>query len=114
VPHDSDLSQYVDPDDPEAISVLIRRDYLISDPLRLRAAALRIDGTTVADPGPVSASVAGALGALFGEYEPDEIASRAEEFGWRRATPRSGSPPRTRPSRGTGSPSLSTTPTRTC
>ena len=81
VPHDSDLSQYADPDDPEAISVLIRRDYLITDPLRLRAAALRIDGTTAADPGPVSASVAGALGALFGEYEPDEIASRAEEFG---------------------------------
>src|SRR4051812_24917044 len=41
VPHETDLSQYADPDDPEAISVLIRRDYLIADPLRLRAAALR-------------------------------------------------------------------------
>jgi len=82
VPRDTELSRFADPDDPEGITVLIRRDYVITDPLRMRAAALRIDGSTAADPGPVAASsVTAALGALFGEYEPDEIASRAEEFG---------------------------------
>ncbi|MEZ0093286.1 hypothetical protein [Streptacidiphilus sp. EB129] len=82
VPHETGVGHYADPDDPEAISVLIRRDYLIADPLRLRAAALRIDGSTAVDPAPVAASsVTAALGALFGEYEPDEIAGRAEQFG---------------------------------
>jgi hypothetical protein len=76
VPSHRDAASFPDPDEPEAISVLIRRDYLITDPLRLRAAALSVDGAPES-----AASVSSALGALFAEYEPDEIASRVEEFG---------------------------------
>ncbi|MFC5905938.1 hypothetical protein [Streptacidiphilus monticola] len=61
---------YPDPDAPEAISVLIRRDYVLADPDRLRAATQ--------EPG---LSVNGAIAALFGALDPDQIAQRAEDFG---------------------------------
>ena len=77
VPSRRDAAHFPDPDEPDAITVLIRRDYLITDPLRLRAAALRVDGIMPE----VASGVSSALGTLFGEYEPDEIAGRAEEFG---------------------------------
>jgi hypothetical protein len=76
VPSHRGATSFPDPDEPEAISVLIRRDYLITDPLRLRAAALRVDSAPES-----AASVSSALGAIFAEYEPDEIAGRAEELG---------------------------------
>lgn len=63
--------------------MLIRRDYAVAEPRRLLAQAQRIadvdgDAETVAV---VGASVHAAVGVLFGEYEPDEIASRHKEFG---------------------------------
>jgi len=76
VPNRSDVSGFPDPDEPEAISVLIHRDYQITDPLRLRASALSVDSGPEA-----AAGVSSALAALFAEFEPDEIAGRAEEFG---------------------------------
>ncbi|SEL92838.1 hypothetical protein [Streptacidiphilus jiangxiensis] len=54
--------------EPEAVSVLIRRDYTVADPRRLRE--------TVG-----SSTVSGSLRALFGEYEPDRVAHHASEFG---------------------------------
>lgn len=61
--------------------MLIRRDYAVVEPARLIAQAERVaahdrDAELVDDAG-----TAGALGVLFGEYEPDEIASRYKEFG---------------------------------
>ncbi|GJF27421.1 hypothetical protein KNE206_01210 [Kitasatospora sp. NE20-6] len=80
VPGDGSDGGYEGPDQPEAISVLIRRDYLVADPKRLRAQAERLDSTLT--PGGGSASgVNAAIGVVFGEYEPDEIAARCEEFG---------------------------------
>lgn len=66
--------------------MLIRRDYAVVEPPRLLAQAQRIAD---ADPDDrdkrtgavVGSSVHAALGVLFGEYEPDEIASRHQEFG---------------------------------
>jgi hypothetical protein len=80
VPGDESGSAYHGPEQPEAISVLIRRDYLIADPKRLRAQAERVD-SSLTPGGGAGAGVTAAIGVLFGEYEPDEIASRAEEFG---------------------------------
>ncbi|WP_377268380.1 hypothetical protein [Peterkaempfera sp. SMS 1(5)a] len=86
VPGDESAAAYLGPDEPEAISVLIRRDYLISDPERLRSQATRLDSTLAAPVAPGASRPAGgtlnaAIGVVFGEYEPDEIASRCEEFG---------------------------------
>ncbi|MFF6778207.1 hypothetical protein ACFY8W_32300 [Streptomyces sp. NPDC012637] len=75
---DDSLPPYAGPDEPHALSVLIRRDYAVVEPQRLIAQARRVTdlereegaGTTHA-----------ALGVVFGEYEPDEIASRHKEFG---------------------------------
>ncbi|MER8044066.1 hypothetical protein [Streptomyces sp. NPDC094032] len=76
---DDALPPYAGPEEPHAVSVLIRRDYAVVEPKRLVAQARRVldvdreetaAGTTYA-----------ALGTLFGEYEPDEIASRHKEFG---------------------------------
>lgn len=67
--------------------MLIRRDYAVAQPQRLLGQAQRIvDLDPEADGGPgvgavVGSSVHAALGVLFGEYEPDEIASRHKEFG---------------------------------
>ncbi|MFJ4843679.1 hypothetical protein [Streptomyces sp. NPDC088746] len=82
------LPPYAGPEEPHAVSVLIRRDYAVAEPARLLAQAQRLadldpdgqDGGT----GAVSAAGAGvhaALGVVFGEYESDEIASRHKEFG---------------------------------
>ncbi|MFJ1702556.1 hypothetical protein [Kitasatospora sp. NPDC088346] len=80
VPGDEAGGAYRGPDQPEAISVLIRRDYLVADPSRLRAQAERVDSSLT--PGGGSGDgVTAAIGVLFGEFEPDEIAARAEEFG---------------------------------
>jgi len=79
IPGTEELPPYAGPEEPNALSVLIRRDYAVVEPQRLLAQAQRIeaaDSDTEA-----SGTVHGALGLLFGEYEPDEIASRHKEFG---------------------------------
>jgi hypothetical protein len=79
VPSAEAMPEYAGPEEPEAISVLIRRDYLIVDPDRLFAQARRAgeaDSDTT-----VNATVNAAVGVVFGEYEPDEIAQRHKEFG---------------------------------
>jgi hypothetical protein len=85
IPGDDSLPPYTGPEEPHASSVLIRRDYAVAEPHRLLAQARRGEA---ADPeaGPgidenASATVPGALGILFGEFEPDEIATRHNEFG---------------------------------
>ncbi|MGW2560180.1 hypothetical protein ACWCXB_13205 [Streptomyces sp. NPDC001514] len=84
---DDSLPPYAGPDEPNALSVLIRRDYAVVEPQRLLAQAQRIadvDRDETADQAAaavVGTSVHAALGVLFGEYEPDEIASRHKEFG---------------------------------
>ncbi|MEE1929201.1 hypothetical protein V1J52_13605 [Streptomyces sp. TRM 70351] len=79
---------YLGPDDPAALSVFMRRDYTVGEPLRLLAQAQRIteldpDAVDPSQGGPETAgtSVHAALGVLFGEFEPDEIATRHKEFG---------------------------------
>ncbi|MFI8189003.1 hypothetical protein ACIF8T_09430 [Streptomyces sp. NPDC085946] len=75
------LPPYTGPEEPNALSVLIRRDYAVAEPQRLLAQAQRIEAADE-DTGPhASGTVHGALGLLFGEFEPDEIASRHKEFG---------------------------------
>ncbi|OIV38434.1 hypothetical protein BIV57_05965 [Mangrovactinospora gilvigrisea] len=68
-------------EEPEAISVLIRRDYLVAEPERLVAQAARVVERDADGGGEPPETVHEALGVLFGEYEPDEIASRSEEYG---------------------------------
>jgi hypothetical protein len=79
------LPSYLGPEEPNALSVLIRRDYAVVAPQRLMAQAQRIEAfdDDAADGAEqqTSETVHGALGILFGEYEPDEIASRHKEFG---------------------------------
>ncbi|MEV6697942.1 hypothetical protein AB0M68_12290 [Streptomyces sp. NPDC051453] len=84
------LPPYTGPEEPNALSVLIRRDYAVVEPQRLLAQAQRVadveadsdlgDGAAAAV-GAIGSSVHAALGVLFGEFEPDEIASRHKEFG---------------------------------
>ncbi|GAA1156460.1 hypothetical protein GCM10009654_10370 [Streptomyces hebeiensis] len=81
---DDSLPPYNGPEEPNALSVLIRRDYAVVEPQRLLAQAQRIadaDGDDDDSGAVVGSSVHAALGVLFGEYEPDEIASRHKEFG---------------------------------
>ncbi|MGK5631168.1 hypothetical protein [Streptomyces sp. URMC 123] len=88
IPSDDSLPAYTGPEEPNALSVLIRRDYAVVEPQRLLSQAQRVadldpdadtgNGTQGSGPG---SSVHAALGVLFGEYEPDEIASRHKEFG---------------------------------
>jgi hypothetical protein len=83
---DDSLPPYAGPEAPNALSVLIRRDYAVVEPQRLLAQAQRIADLDPEDDRPENAPVVGtsvhaALGVLFGEYEPDEIASRHKEFG---------------------------------
>jgi hypothetical protein len=78
VPAGDKLPEYAGPEDPEAISVLIRRDYTIVSPERLFSQARR---ASEADEVPVGSTVNSAVGVIFGEYEPDEIAQRHKEFG---------------------------------
>ncbi|MCX2925846.1 hypothetical protein [Streptomyces sp. NEAU-W12] len=80
------LPPYTGPEEPSALSVLIRRDYAVAEPRRLLAHAQRIEaaddeGSGTSGTFDASGTVHGALGLLFGEYEPDEIASRHKEFG---------------------------------
>ncbi|MGY3200703.1 hypothetical protein [Streptomyces sp. TE5632] len=75
------LPPYTGPEEPNALSVLIRRDYAVVEPQRLLAHAQRIDAADDEEGSDTSATVHGALGVLFGEFEPDEIASRHKEFG---------------------------------
>lgn len=80
IPGAGDAPPYTGPEEPSAVSVLIRRDYAVAEPQRLRAHAQRIEAAD--DEGSeASGTVHGALGLLFGEFEPDEIASRHKEFG---------------------------------
>ncbi|WP_460063834.1 hypothetical protein [Streptomyces sp. YKOK-I1] len=77
---DDSLPPYTGPEEPNALSVLIRRDYAVAEPQRLLAQAQRVEAAD--DEGTESSgTVHGALGILFGEFEPDEIASRHKEFG---------------------------------
>ncbi|TQK43510.1 hypothetical protein FBY35_4978 [Streptomyces sp. SLBN-118] len=83
---DDSLPPYAGPEEPNALSVLIRRDYAVVEPQRLLAQAQRIADLDPEEDRPENAPVVGtsvyaALGVLFGEYEPDEIASRHKEFG---------------------------------
>ncbi|GGT40830.1 hypothetical protein GCM10010271_50990 [Streptomyces kurssanovii] len=83
---DDSLPPYAGPEEPNALSVLIRRDYAVVEPQRLLAQAQRIADVDPEEVGASAAPVVGtsvhaALGVLFGEYEPDEIASRHKEFG---------------------------------
>ncbi|MFD7861192.1 hypothetical protein [Streptomyces sp. NPDC057682] len=82
---DDSLPPYGGPEEPNALSVLIRRDYAVVEPQRLLAQAQRLADADpeghAGSPAGVGGSVHAALGVLFGEYEPDEIASRHTEFG---------------------------------
>lgn len=77
------LPPYTGPEEPNALSVLIRRDYAVAEPQRLLAQAQRVEAADydAAADAEGSSTVHGALGILFGEFEPDEIASRHKEFG---------------------------------
>lgn len=88
IPGSEPSAGYLGPDEPSAISVFVRRDYTVTEPLRLLAQAQRIteldpDSADVAGDTEQSAgsSVHAALGVLFGEFEADEISSRHKEFG---------------------------------
>ncbi|MGW4346978.1 hypothetical protein ACWEL8_18130 [Streptomyces sp. NPDC004690] len=85
IPGEDALPPYTGPEEPNAISVLIRRDYAVAEPQRLLAQAQRIEAADVEAGTGIGAgatgTVHGALGTLFGEFEADEIASRHKEFG---------------------------------
>ncbi|MFJ9850844.1 hypothetical protein [Streptomyces sp. NPDC101150] len=93
IPGNEALPVYAGPEEPSALSLLIRRDYIVAEPQRLLHQAQRIadlDPDVVDEgaangsgdaAGVVGSSVHAALGVLFGEFEPDEIASRHKEFG---------------------------------
>ncbi|MFG2513601.1 hypothetical protein [Streptomyces sp. NPDC048584] len=81
IPGAEDTPPYTGPEEPAAVSVLIRRDYAVVEPQRLRAHAQRIEAADDDESTEASGTVHGALGLLFGEFEPDEIASRHKEFG---------------------------------
>lgn len=68
---------YNGPDEVEALSVYIRRDYLVADPDALTAAAR----TAAEGVDPETATPRSALLDIFDAYDADEIAYRAEELG---------------------------------
>ena len=68
---------YNGPDEVEALSVFIRRDYLVADPDALAAAAR----TAAEGVDPETATPRSALLDIFDAYDADEIAYRAEELG---------------------------------
>ncbi|MFJ8084450.1 hypothetical protein ACIQ6Y_28000 [Streptomyces sp. NPDC096205] len=80
IPGADSTPPYTGPEEPNALSVLIRRDYAVVEPQRLLAQAERVEAAEY-DDADAAGTVHGALGILFGEYEPDEIASRHKEFG---------------------------------
>lgn len=89
VPATDGTAAYTGPEEPEALSVFLRRDYTVVDPRRLLAQARRVteldpEAAAEAEPGAegaVGRSMQAALGVLFGEFDPDEIAARHKEFG---------------------------------
>ncbi|CAM5674049.1 putative protein OS=Streptomyces tendae OX=1932 GN=GUR47_33830 PE=4 SV=1 [Streptomyces tendae] len=82
IPGEDTMPPYTGPEEPSALSVLIRRDYAVAEPQRLMAQARRVEAADEEAPDvETSSTVHGALGLLFGEFEPDEIASRHKEFG---------------------------------
>ncbi|WP_431045225.1 hypothetical protein ACQUSR_27080 [Streptomyces sp. P1-3] len=91
IPGDGSMPAYAGPEEPSAVSVLIRRDYAVLEPQRLMSQAQRVadldpdaspgNGASGGPGGSAGSSVHAALGVVFGEYEPDEIASRHKEFG---------------------------------
>ncbi|MFD6194767.1 hypothetical protein [Streptomyces sp. NPDC060275] len=82
IPGEDTLQPYTGPEEPSALSVLIRRDYAVAEPQRLMAQARRVEAADEDAPDvEASGTVHGALGLLFGEFEADEIASRHKEFG---------------------------------
>ncbi|WP_049576173.1 hypothetical protein [Streptomyces sp. SBT349] len=89
VPETDGGAPYEGPDEPDALSVFIRRDYTVVEPRRMLAQAQRVaeldpEATDVDGPDGDEAagrSMQAALGVLFGEFDPDEIASRHKEFG---------------------------------
>ena len=91
IPGGDAMPGYTGPDEPRALSVFIRRDYTVDEPQRLLAQAQRVtdlDPESAEEPDEAEdgaeragRSVHAALGVLFGEYEPDEIATRYKEFG---------------------------------
>jgi hypothetical protein len=68
---------YAGPEEVEALSVFIRRDYLVADPDALTAAAR----TAAEGVDPETATTRSALLDIFDSYDADEIAYRAEELG---------------------------------
>ncbi|MEV7415725.1 hypothetical protein [Streptomyces sp. NPDC089919] len=80
IPAGEEHVPYSGPAEPSVFSVLIRRDYVVAEPQRLIAQADRVAALDHDEPGDAGGT-AHALGVLFGEYEPDEIASRNKEFG---------------------------------
>ena len=88
IPGSDTMPAFAGPEVPSALTVFVRRDYEVVEPLRLLSQAQRVtdlDPESADDDG-VDGSVAGssvhaAVGVLFGEYEADEIASRHKEFG---------------------------------
>ncbi|MDA5281330.1 hypothetical protein [Streptomyces sp. Isolate_45] len=81
IPTPEDGVPYTGPAEPAAFSVFIRRDYAVVEPARLVAQAERVAAHDRESEFVDDSGTAGALGVLFGEYEPDEIASRYKEFG---------------------------------
>ncbi|GAB2794003.1 hypothetical protein ACWGJ2_07120 [Streptomyces sp. NPDC054796] len=88
IPGGDTMPPYTGPEEPNALTVLIRRDYTVAHPQRLLAQAQRVtdlDPDSADDDGiagsSAGSSVHAALGVLFGEYEADEIATRHKEFG---------------------------------
>ncbi|RKN12784.1 hypothetical protein [Streptomyces radicis] len=89
VPETDGVTPYSGPDEPVALSLFIRRDYSLVEPRRLVAQAQRVaeldpeatDGEEPEDDDAAGRGMQTALGVLFGEFDPDEIASRHKEFG---------------------------------
>ncbi|ONK15577.1 hypothetical protein [Streptomyces sp. MP131-18] len=89
VPETDGGAVYAGPEEPDALSVFIRRDYTVVEPRRLLAQAQRVaeldpdatDGDEADGEEGAGRSMQTALGVLFGEFDPDEIASRYKEFG---------------------------------
>ncbi|WP_432053070.1 hypothetical protein [Streptomyces xiamenensis] len=89
VPATEGPTGYAGPERPEYLSVFMRRDYVVVDPRRLRGQAQRVteldpetSGAAAADVREAAGgSLHAALGVIFGEFDPDEIATRHKEFG---------------------------------
>jgi hypothetical protein len=87
VPNNTEEAEYEGPTNPEAVTVLIRRDYVVKDLMTLIDHARRADAEAGELDPPASPREAGeetassAVAVLFDVYDPDEIAQRAEELG---------------------------------